>query len=62
MDEHKYITAKQLADILGVHRNTLINWCREGMPALRISRKIIRYDLAAVIKWAREREEQRGAR
>jgi excisionase family DNA binding protein len=44
------ITAKQLADRLGVKPGTILGWNRQGrIPAHRLSHKVVRFDLRAVL-------------
>lgn len=44
------LTAQELGERLGVSRETILKWTRRGrIPALRITRKVIRYHLEAVI-------------
>lgn len=60
----RLLTAQQVADLLGVHRNTLRNWEKrgEGPPMLRLcGGRVIRYDPEALAEWLgcgsdRERE------
>jgi excisionase family DNA binding protein len=38
--ESEYLTIKQLARYTSLHRNTLINWMKKGMPYYRIGRSV----------------------
>lgn len=53
----KLINARTLADRLGVSVNTVNAWTRCGcIPCcLRVNRKVIRYDLDAVLKALRDK-------
>ena len=50
------IKAPQLAQLLGVTRNTIYEWANEGrIPHLRMGRSI-RFDTARLAAWVRSRE------
>jgi predicted site-specific integrase-resolvase len=56
----KLVTADELADALKVKPETVRGWSRTGLiPAVRLTPKVIRYDLAAVIRALTERQEAR---
>ena len=45
------LTAKELAERLRVRPSTIRLWAREGLiPAVRVGAKIIRFDLADVLR------------
>lgn len=45
------ITADELANRLRIRPGTVRSWTREGkIPAVRLSAKVIRYDLGAVLE------------
>ena len=46
-----YYTEKQLCEVLDVDRSFLWSCRQKGMPFVRLGRKIIRYDLNAVLDW-----------
>jgi excisionase family DNA binding protein len=48
----RYLTARQVADLLGVHRSTVSRWADEhaSMPALRIG-STVRFEVSALEKW-----------
>jgi excisionase family DNA binding protein len=56
---NEILTAAELAERLKVRPTTIREWTRDKLiPAVRITPKVIRYDLDAVI---RVLQEQRGA-
>ena len=55
------LTAEQLADRLGVKPSTVKQWSRDGLiPANRLTPKVIRYDLDAVVASLEERQTAQG--
>jgi DNA-binding transcriptional MerR regulator len=47
-----------LADALGVTAGTIRKWANQGIiPALRISPKVLRFDLAEVLQTLRQRTQ-----
>jgi len=49
-EAERLITTSELAERLGVTSETIRKWTREGrIPCLRIGRKTLRFDLAAVL-------------
>lgn len=49
------LTAKGLAERLGVRPSTIRRWQREGrIPGVRISAKVVRYDFQAVLEAVNE--------
>jgi predicted site-specific integrase-resolvase len=58
---HDLMTAEQLALRLRVRPTTVKKWFRAGLiPALRLSPKVIRYDLAEVLEELAKRPDQSG--
>ena len=48
-DENRLVEANVIADYLGVERKVVLRLARQQLiPAIRISRKIIRFDLSSV--------------
>jgi len=49
------LTARQLADRLHVRPSTIQRWARAGLiPAIHLTPKVVRYDLAEVLRVIRE--------
>ena len=60
--EEDLLTAEQLADRLGVKPGTIRNWFRAGLiPAIRLSPKVIRFNLVEVVGSLQERQAARGS-
>lgn len=52
----QYLTAPQLADLLGISRAGVYNLLHRGLPSVKIGRSR-RFDPAAVEAWLSERQE-----
>lgn len=50
------VSTKELADILGVHVNTIFNLMKKGLPAFKVGRQR-RYNLVDVFKWLEPHED-----
>ena len=61
MNEDSLLTADELAERLRVQPGTVRQWSRAGrIPAVRLSPKVVRYDLAAVIEALTQRQASSG--
>lgn len=49
----KPLDINELADWFGVSVPTVKRWVRDGVPCLRPSPGIVRFDLAEVLEWAK---------
>lgn len=50
------LTARQVADLLGVSAETILRWTRRGdVPAIRLPGGALRYRPAAIEAWLKER-------
>jgi len=57
----QFVSTIELCAQLGVSRDTVARWVREGCPTLRTSaRGSFRFDPNEVVAWARIRDEQRA--
>jgi hypothetical protein len=55
------LTAAELADCLGVKPGTILGWHRSGrIPGRRLSHKVLRFSLAAVLAALEGRQEAAG--
>jgi len=55
------LTAEEVADRLQVRPSTIRRWAREGrIPKVRLTPKVVRYELAAVVKAMSEGRESEG--
>jgi excisionase family DNA binding protein len=57
----KLLDRKELATHFGVSLPTVDRWIRDGIPALRPSPGVIRFDLADVIAWAKANAQDEAA-
>ncbi len=56
------LTADELAGRLQVRPSTIRRWAREGrIPTARLSPKVLRYDLGAVVQAIRTGQKPEGA-
>lgn len=61
MSEQNLLTAEELADRLRVRPGTVRQWSQRGwIPAVRLSPKVVRYDLVAVIDAMTKRQLAKG--
>jgi excisionase family DNA binding protein len=51
----RYITADELAELMGVSIRTVKRWTSEGMPSETWGMRARRYRLSEAISWARDR-------
>lgn len=49
------LTSDQICNALHIERTTLWKLKNNGMPYIRVGKKLIRYDLDEVIAWLKER-------
>lgn len=57
MTDDRFLTARELAKRLGVRPATVREWHRSGeIPAIRLTPKVIRYNLDAVVESLLERQ------
>ena len=56
------LTAEEVAQRLRIQPETVRTWARQGLiPAIRLSPKVVRYDLAAVVNAMTTRQEEKKA-
>lgn len=61
MNGTELLTADELADRLRLRPSTIRRWAREGrIPAVRVTPKVVRYDLAAVLRAIRAEQQPQG--
>lgn len=49
----KPMNTDELAELFGVSRRTVYNWINAGMPVLKPSPGVVRFDVAACTDWMR---------
>lgn len=55
----QFLSAGEVGDILGVNLNTVLVWARKGIiPCLRLSSRVIRFDMDEVEAALKERADQ----
>lgn len=55
-----FLTVTEVAEMIGVHRNTVKNWIEEGaLPAWRTPGNHYRISKSALYSWLKERERER---
>jgi hypothetical protein len=52
--DKKLLTGRDVRRIYSISRSTLMRWHKLGMPTLRFSYGLIRYDPDAVEQWTQE--------
>lgn len=58
MDERRLLDANELAQKLGVHPATVFRLRKEGLPYIKVSPKVVRYDLEDVVAWMKARGQK----
>jgi predicted DNA-binding transcriptional regulator AlpA len=56
--DEKLIGIKELSERMGVSEQQIYKLQREGLPKIKISHKITRYDWEDVVAWLKNREEE----
>lgn len=51
----KFLTERELCELLKVKRVFVYNCRKQGMPCVRLGVKLIRYNLDEVLRWLNER-------
>lgn len=59
--EKRLLNRKQLAEAIGVHPRTILNYRKTGLPCIRISPKVTKYDLEEVVQWLKDHQMQVSA-
>lgn len=61
MNGTELLTADEVADRLQLRPSTIRRWARDGrIPAVRVTAKVVRYDLAEVLRAIREGKQPQG--
>lgn len=53
----RLITIDELGQLLNLSRSGIFRLKREGLPSVKISHKVVRYDYDEVLKWLKERSQ-----
>lgn len=51
-----YLTKKQVSQLLNVHENTVDRWRKEGMPSIKVNRKVL-FDKEKVTEWLNKKSK-----
>ena len=63
MANENLLTAEEVADALQVRPSTIRLWARRGwIPTIRLTPKVVRYDLASVVRAMKNRQDAKEAR
>ena len=57
-EEKRYLREKELCDRLGISRMMVRRLRAQGMPCLKLGRKIVTYDLEEVMEWFEEHQSE----
>ncbi|WP_142248109.1 helix-turn-helix transcriptional regulator [Alkalihalobacterium alkalinitrilicum] len=57
MVDEKLIGIKELSEKLGVSEQQIYKLQREGLPKIKISHKVTRYDWEDVVQWLKTRDQ-----
>ena len=61
MNNRELLTAEEVAERLQVRPRTIRKWARCGfIPTIRLSPKVVRYDLAEVVEAMTKRQKSQG--
>lgn len=60
VEKERYVTRKQLAEIMGVSLDTIDRMVREGMPSETWGMRARRFKPSVALAWARTRETNRN--
>jgi phage terminase Nu1 subunit (DNA packaging protein) len=52
----RYVTQRELAQLMGVSLRTVQTWTREGMPSESWGMRVRRYRASDAMAWARQRD------
>lgn len=53
-----YVSAKELQDYLKISESTLFRFLKQGMPVLKVGKKINRFCLEDVVEWLEKNQEK----
>lgn len=54
--DKEYLTVKDLCEIYGVSKTTVMNWRKAGIPFVRLGTRMIRFKKEEVEQWLTTRE------
>ena len=50
-EAEQLLTTGELADLLRVHENSVLAYVKQGMPHIRVSPRVFRFDRSSVMAW-----------
>ncbi len=52
MGDERFLTMKEVGDLMGVDRSTIYNWKRRGvLPYYKIGKRAVRFKLTEILQW-----------
>jgi len=62
MAEDRFLTMEEVGNLIGLDRNTIYNWKRQGvLPHYKIGKRAVRFKLTEVLQWM-ETQKRDGQR
>jgi phage terminase Nu1 subunit (DNA packaging protein) len=58
MHQQQWVTAAELAESYAVKVPTVRKWVRQGVPCLKVSQRLVRFDPVAVQSWLQKRSKE----
>lgn len=59
MEGEKFLTMKEVGDLIRVDRSTVYNWKRRGLlPHYKIGKRAVRFKLAEVLRWLETQKKE----
>ena len=47
----KFLTVKQVCELLGIERTTLYRWRKQGLPSFKTPTGLVRFEEDKVLEW-----------
>jgi len=57
--DSKLVNSAEVAKLLSVSSQVVLKWAKQGkIPVIRLNKRVLRFDLAAVQAWLKSNEQQ----
>ena len=57
--DSKLVNSAEVAKLLGVSPQVVLKWAKQGkIPVIRLNKRVLRFDLAAIQAWLKSNEQQ----